>query len=145
MGGYDSVLQVGRLDNRGLMGAGGVPGSMFCRVLGCQSWEACREHGGQSSARILLPLPGRCFARYIPAEAGLELGSDHSLSKEEAEVLPSSFILGYQKGLRGYSPKGGSRMISEADVFDSVSLLMTDVNMGRSFCLSVSPSVTWRQ
>jgi len=116
-----------------------------CRILGCQSWEARREHGGQSSASILLPLPGRCSAHYTPAEAGLELGSDQSLSKEEAAVLPLSFFLGYQKGLRGYSPKGGSRMISEADVLDSVSLLMTYVNVGRSLCLSVSPFVTWRQ
>lgn len=33
-------------------------------------------------------------------------------------------------------------MISEADVSDSVSLLINCVNMGKSLCLSVSPSVT---
>lgn len=112
---------------------------MSCRILGCQSWEAHREHGGQSSASILLPLPGRCSG-----EASLELGSDHRLSKEEAAGFPLSFILGYQKGLRGDSPKGRSRVISEADVLDSVSLLLTYVNMGRSLCLSVFPSVTRR-
>lgn len=34
--------------------------------------------------------------------------------------------------------------MSEADVLDSVSLLITCVNMGKSLCLSVSPSVTRR-
>lgn len=33
-------------------------------------------------------------------------------------------------------------MISEADVSDSVSLLINCVNMSKSLCLSVSPSVT---
>lgn len=73
---------------------------MPCRTLGCQSWEACKECEGQSVASILLPLSGRGSAHYIPAEAGLELGSDHGLSREEAAFLPLSFILGYQKGLR---------------------------------------------
>lgn len=114
---------------------------MPCRTLGCQSWEACKERGGQSVASILLPLPGRSSAHYIPTEAGLELGSEHGLSREEAAVLPLSFMLGYQKGLRGYSPKGGSRVISGADVLGSVSLLMTFVNMRRTLCLSVSSSV----
>lgn len=34
--------------------------------------------------------------------------------------------------------------MSEGDVLDSISLLITCVNMGKSLCLSVSPSVTWR-
>ena len=33
-------------------------------------------------------------------------------------------------------------MISEADALNSVSLLINCVNMGKSLCLSVSPSVT---
>ena len=62
-------------------------------------------------------LPRLCCAHYIPAKAGLELGSYHRSSKEEVLVPTSSFNPGYPKGLRGHSPKGEIGVLSEADVF----------------------------
>lgn len=69
------------------------------------------EHTEASSSTTILPLPGACCAHYVSAEAALELSSDNRSSKGEALVYLQLSILGYQRGLRGYSSKGGIEVI----------------------------------
>lgn len=78
-----------------------------------------RAHWGNSSTRIL-PLPGICYTHYVSVKAALELSSYNRSSKGEALVYLQLSILGYQRGLRGHSSKGGIVVISAADILDSV-------------------------